>query len=107
MYRPGLRSRITRTYAAVIGFSGVEAGCTISEALLISWILGYSNIAYFGIWVRSSKIKLPVGQASPGNLLSVLRIAKFERAFASLGMPCSSQNLDPSILIIDKMITMS
>jgi hypothetical protein len=25
---------------------------------------------FFGIWVRSSKIKLPVGQASPGNLLS-------------------------------------
>src|SRR5271167_1830457 len=45
MYPSGLRSRITRTYAAVIGFSGVEAGWTISEALLISWILGYSNIA--------------------------------------------------------------
>src|SRR5271157_3905764 len=70
MYPSGLRSRITRTYAAVIGFSGVEAGWTISEALLISWILGYSNICLFGIWVRSSKSKLPERQASPGILLS-------------------------------------
>src|SRR5271165_2796524 len=60
MYPSGLRSRITRTYAAVIGFSGVEAGWTISEALLISWILGY----------RSSKSKLPERQASPGIVLS-------------------------------------
>src|SRR5208283_5455811 len=70
MYPSGLRSRITRTYAAVIGFSGVEAGWTISEALLISWILGYSNIAcsVYGSALVSQNCQS--GKPSPGILLS-------------------------------------